>query len=223
MNTLKLKAETRSITGRKIKRLRDTGIVPGNLYGKKIKSLSVQVDQKDFDKIYKEVGETGIIHLSLNGNDHPVLISDVQRNVVSDKLLHIDFRQVDLKEKIEAQIPVVLIGESPAEKQSLGTVVLQLNQITVEALPMDLPEKFEVSIENLVEVDQALYVKDIKIDNDVVVKSDLEAIVVKVEPPQKEEVIEAAPVVAGESPESTTGDATNSNEIKEQSKEEVNE
>jgi large subunit ribosomal protein L25 len=112
-------------------------------------------------------------------------------------MIHVNFLQVDLKEKVEAEVPVELVGESPAEKQSLGTVVQYLNEIKVEALPTDLPEKFEVDTSELAEVDQAIYIKDLKYDKSKVeVKNDPEEIVVKVEPPQKEEVVEVTPVVA---------------------------
>lgn len=200
MDVKKLKAEKREITGRKLKYLRASGVLPGNVYGKGVKSEALQVNLNEFKKIFKEVGETGIVSLELDGKGRPVLVSNLQRNPKSDDLLHVDFRQVDLKEKIEAQVPVVLIGESPAEKQSLGTVVLLLNEITVEALPMDLPEKFEVSVDELTEVDQAIYVKDLKVAKEVEVKTDLEALVAKVEPPQKEEVIETPVAVEGEVP-----------------------
>lgn len=190
MSTQKIKAEKRKVTGRKLKYLRASGVLPANVYGKGVKSESLQVNTKEFEKLFKEVGETGIVTLEFGEKGRPVLVGNIQRNPKTDDLLHVDFRQVDLKEKIEAQVPVTLVGESPAEKQSLGTVVLQLNEITVEALPMDLPERFEVSVDNLTEVDQAIYVKDLKVSKDVEVRTDMESIVAKVEPPQKEEVIE---------------------------------
>lgn len=199
MDVKKLTAEERKLTGRKLKTLRGSGILPANIYGKNIKSLSLQVSLIEFEKIFNSVGETGIVTLEIGKEARPVLITNVQRNPKTDMPIHIDFRQVDLKEKIEANIPVTLIGESPAEKQSLGTVVLQLNEIHVEALPTDLPEKFEVNIEGLTEVDQAIYVKDLKVEKGVEVMSDLEAIVAKVEPPQKEEVIPVStPATTGE-------------------------
>ncbi|MFI5241072.1 MAG: 50S ribosomal protein L25 [Microgenomates group bacterium] len=196
-----LKAEARKVTGRKVKNLRNEGILPANVSGKKVKSLSVQVNAKEFELIYKEVGETGLVDLKVGDDSKPVLIHNLQKNPVSDEIVHVDFLQVDLKEKVEAEVPVELVGTSPAEKQALGTVVQHLNEIKVEALPMDLPEKFEVNIEELTEVDQAIYVKDIKVDKSKVeVKTNEEEIVVKVEPPQKEEVIEAPAPVEGEAP-----------------------
>jgi large subunit ribosomal protein L25 len=110
--------------------------------------------------------------------------------------IHVDFLQVDLKEKVEAEVPVELTGESPAEKEAIGTVVQYLNEIKVEALPMDLPEKFIVDTSALSEVDQAILVKDLSVDRSKVdIKTEAEEIVVKVEPPQKEEVVET-PIVA---------------------------
>ncbi|MDP1710165.1 MAG: 50S ribosomal protein L25 [bacterium] len=202
MNKTILKAEIRELTGRKVKRLRTQGILPANISGKKVKSLGVQVNLKEFEAVYKDAGETGLVDLKVGSETRPVLIHNLQLNPKSDVPVHVDFLQVDLKEKVTAEVPVELIGESPVTKQGIGTVVQQINEIEVEALPADLPEKFEVNIEELIEVDQAIYVKDLKYDKaKVEIKDDLDAIVAKVEPPQKEEVVEVAPVVAeGEVP-----------------------
>ena len=193
-----LKASERKISGRKVKNLRLSGLLPANVYGKKVKSVSVQVDNKEFKALFKEVGETGLIDLEIGKDVRPVLIHHLQVNPKTDELLHVDFLQVDLKVKVTAEVPVELIGESPATKQGLGTVVQQINDIEVEALPTDLPEKFEVNIEILTEVDQAIYIKDLKVDRTkVTITTDPEAIVVKVEPPQKEEVVETPIVPVG--------------------------
>ncbi len=196
-----LKAESRKIVGRKVKNLRKQGLLPANVSGNKVKSLALQLPLSDFEEIYKEVGETGLIDLHVGSETKPVLVHNVQKHALTDEVIHVDFLQVDLKVKVEADVPVEVVGESPAEKQALGTVVQHLNTIKVEALPMDLPEKFEVSIESLAEVDQAIHVKDLKYDKaKVEVKTNEEEIVVKVEPPQKEEVIEAPVPAEGEVP-----------------------
>lgn len=197
MDKAKLVAEKRTLSGRKVKVLRKQGIIPANVFGKKTKSFAVQVNAKEFEAVFEEAGETGIIELSVkNGkNDqHSVLVSNVQKDPVTDNTIHIDFRQVDLKEKIEASVPIEFTGESPAEKTGIGTVVRYVNEVGVEALPADLPEKFEVDTSSLTEVDQAVLVKDLKYDKaKVTIKDDLEKIVAKVEPPQKiEEVAPAA-------------------------------
>lgn len=201
MQKKELNADIRKITGRKIKNLRAQGLLPANVSGKKTKSEAIQVNLKEFKKVFDEAGETGLVELKIGSDTRPVLIHNIQRNPVSDEYIHADFLQVDLKEKVEAEVPVELTGESPAEKQSIGTVVQYLNEIKVEALPTDLPEKFVIDISVLSEVDQAVYIKDIKVDKSKVdVKDGPEEIVVKVEPPQKEEVVEVPVAVEGEVP-----------------------
>jgi large subunit ribosomal protein L25 len=193
-----LKAEERKISGRKVKTIRVQGLLPGNVYGKNIKSQAVQVDKKEFEQIYKDAGETGLITLQVGKDELPVLVNNVQKHPVSDEIIHIDFRQVDLKAKVTAEVPVEVVGESPAEKQGIGTVVQYLKEVQIEALPADLLEKFEVDTSELSEVDQAIHVKDLKVDaSKVAVLTNGDEIIVKVEPPQKEEVVEV-PVVPAE-------------------------
>ena len=204
MDKTLLEAQIRKVTGRKVKSLRKEGLVPANIYGKKIKSQAIEVKLSDFKKVFEEAGETGLITLKIGGGktkgkDRAVLVSNVQLDPVSDSTIHVDFRQVDLKEKVTAGVPVEMVGESPAEKGGIGTVVQYVSEIEVEALPMDLPEKFEIDASTLTEVDQAVFVKDLKYDKTKVeVKNDPEEIVAKVEPPQKEEVVPVAEEVPAE-------------------------
>lgn len=206
MDKVTLKVEKRELTGRKTKRLRKDGILPANVYGKKVKSQAVQVGLLDFQKVFEQTGETGLVELHVNGDKRPVLVHNVQLDPVSDLPIHVDFLQVDLKVKVTAQIPVELTGESPAEKQGLGTVVQYLDEVEVEALPADLVEKIEVDISNMETVDQAILVKDLKVDTKKIeVKDDLEQIVAKVEPP-KEEKEEVAPAAEPQEGEITEGE-----------------
>lgn len=193
-----LKAETREIYGRKVKKLRKDGFVPANIFGKKIKSKAITIPTKDFQEVYKETGETGLVEILIKGEKTPALVHHVQTNAKSGQIMHVDFLQVDLKEKVEARVPVEIAGESPAEKQSIGTVVQHLNEVIVEALPMDLPEKFEIDASGLIEVDQTVYIKDLKVDKSKVdIKNSPEEIVAKVEAPQK--IVEETPApVEGE-------------------------
>lgn len=204
----KLKAEARKVTGRKVKNLRKEGVLPANIYGKKVKSLSIQVPSEEFKEVYKEAGETGIVEIKIGSKEErPSLIHNVQVNPVTGEVFHVDFLQVDLKEKVTANVPVEVVGESPAEKQAIGTVVQQTSEIEVEALPMDLPEKFEVDQSVLAEVDQSIKISDLKIDKSKLdVKNNPDDIIIKVEPPQKEEVIEPAPQPEGEEGEAAEGE-----------------
>lgn len=206
MDKKTLKAEKRKITGRKVKKLRLEGVLPGNVYGKKVKSEAIQVSKRDFETLFKGVGETGLVTLQLGKEKLPVLIHNLQKDPVSDAPLHVDFLKVDLKEKVTAKVSVELTGESPAEKQSLGTVVLYINEVEVKALPGDLPEKFTIDISNLAEVDQAIHIKDLPISKEKVeITVDPETIIAKVEPPQKEEVITPPAPAEGEVPAEASG------------------
>lgn len=193
MANSKLKVEKRKILGRKVKQLRQEGILPANIYGKKIKSLAVQLQEKDFLSLYKDVGETSIVDLIVVGEkkSRSVLIANLQTSHVADQPLHVDFRQVVLTEKTTATIPVELAGEAPAVGQKKGILVQQIDELEVEALPKDLPDKLVVDISGLVQVDEAVYVKDIKIDKKKTsILADEDQIVAKIEPPAKEEVVE---------------------------------
>lgn len=193
-----IKAEKRIVLGRKVKSLRREGLLPANLYGKKIKSEAVKVDAKDFTGVYEKVGETGLVELVLEGKRRPVLIHNVQTDPVTDLAVHADFLQVDLKAKVTAQVPVELKGESPAEKEGKGTVVQYIDEVEVEALPADLLEKFEIDLTKLVEVDEVIKVENLKFNKaKIEIKNEANQIIVKVEPPRKEEE-EVKPEMEGE-------------------------
>jgi large subunit ribosomal protein L25 len=177
-----LKASERKITGRKVHSLRLKGILPANIYGKKIKSICVEVDAKEFKKVYQEIGETGIVDISLDGKNIPILIHNVQYHPVSGIVLHADFYQVNLKEKVKTMMPVVVIGEADAVKNKVGVLLTLLTHIEVEALPTDLPEKIEVDVGKLKIVGDSLKVLDIKISENVKIITDHNLDVIKVAP-----------------------------------------
>ena len=202
MSQHKLSAEKRKITGRKVKSLRKSGFVPANVFGKDIKSATIQIKAVDFTKFRKEAGESTLVYLSLEGEkeSRPVMIHEITTHPVSGQILHIDFHQVNLKEKTTAEVIIKLTGESPAEKEKLGILVQQLGELEVEALPADMPESIEVSVASLAAEGDTVLVKDIKLSNKLTVKTDPEAIVVKIERLAKEEVVEAPAPVEGEVP-----------------------
>lgn len=186
-----LSAKIRNVFGHKVKKLRKEGLLPGNLFGKDIKSQALVLDYKEFSEIYKKVGETGILELKIDKKTYPVLVANVQRDPVEDAFLHVDLRKVDLKQKVVAKVPVELVGEAPAQKQGLGALVQYVDEIEVEALPADLPEKFEVDVQKLVDLDSAISVSDLVYDKDrITVKGGEGLIIAKVEPIKEEQVVE---------------------------------
>lgn len=193
MSDLTIKAIKRKELGRKVKRLRKEGLLPANIYGKKVKSQAISVKLQDFEKLFSKAGETSVVELVVDGKIRPTLIHDMQKDPLTELPIHVDFLQVDFKEKVTAQIPVELAGESPAEKQGLGTVVQYVDEVEVEALPGNLPESFEINVSILKEVDDQIQVKDIKVDKEKVkIQGDKKQVIAKVEPPREEKEEELA-------------------------------
>lgn len=191
-----LKVTKRTISGRAVKALRRQNIVPGNVFGKGVDSVMIQLDADDFKKVFAKTGETSVINLTVDGESksRPVLISTIHIHPVTDAFLHVDFHQVDLTQKVTATVPVELEGIAPAIEA--GAVIVQLvNEVDVESLPSDLPEKIVVNLEVLKEAGDVITVKDIPFDSTKVkILLEDEAVIVQAQEPQKEEVQEVAPV-----------------------------
>lgn len=166
MEKHKLSVQKRTIAGRKVKNLRKQGLLPANIYGKNIKSEMVQIDLKEFKKVYNKAGETGIVELKVEGEEktRPVLIHNPQLHPVDDFPLHVDFYQVSLKEKIKATVPIVISGQASAVINKEGLLLTVLNEVMVECLPTDLPEKIEVDVSQLKKVNEEIKVGKLNID-----------------------------------------------------------
>ncbi len=175
-----LSATKRDSLGRKVKKLRKAGELPATVYGKKVESVSLTVGSEAFAKTYAEAGETGLVELSVGGAVRHVLIHTVQKHPVTGAILHVEFHQVDLKEKVHAKVPLEVVGESPAVAEKRGVLLSILDELEVEALPTDLVEKIEVDVTNLTEVEQEVKVKDLKVPAGLTVMSDAELTVVKI-------------------------------------------
>lgn len=197
------KVKTRDLLGKKVKQLRRELTVPGNVYGAKLGSQTIKFKLADFEQLYDAVGETSVIYLQLTNQDdekkeYPVLIDEVQLGPVSGQPLHISFKEVDLSKKIEAEIPLEVIGEFDISE---AVMVQTRTSIEVGALPTDLPEKFVVDVSILEEIGQMITLADLDFDRDKVnlleveTDEDLEKPVVLVQEQreEEEEEVEAAP------------------------------
>ncbi len=197
MAEIKLKAQKRKVTGRKVKQLRQAGLVPANVYGKNIHSQALTLKKEELAKVFEQAGETGIVKLTLEGEkeERPILIQNLQRHPLTQEPLHVDLRQIILTEKITAMIPVELSGEAPAVAQKLGILIQTVNELEVEALPTDLPEHFVVDVSKLEQVGDEVTVKDLVYDKNKVeiLTEDTELTLAKIEPLAEEEKVEAPP------------------------------
>lgn len=214
-----LQAEKRETLGKQVKQLRKSGKLPGNIFGKHVASQSVQVAYTDFLPLYKEVGETGIIDLTVNGKAVPVLIKTPQFHVLTHQPLHVDFFQVNLKEKIKTHVPIKLIGEPLPVSEKQGLLLQMLNEIEIEALPEELPEAIEADTSTLAAVGEMLEVADIKAPSGVTILTDPSQAIAQIAElvvEEKEPVltVEEAPVegetaTEGETPAEPTESPTN--------------
>lgn len=218
MKRFALTAEPRKITGKQVKKLRREGILPANVYGKDIKSQSLQLPLVDFQKVFEEAGETGVIDLSYGKETVPVLIHNLHTDYRNTPL-HADFFKVNLKEKVTAMIPVEFTGEAKAETEKIGLLEKITNEVEVEALPTDLPEKFELNVESLANIDDQITVAMLHKPEGVEIISDPNLVVAKIGELISKEAQEqaaadaaAAEAAAAESTEGTEGETTTKEE-----------
>src|SRR5258706_14100522 len=130
----------REVFGRKVKKLRKEGTLTGNVYGKELKSIAVQMPTKSFLSVFEEAGHSGVVDLKLGEETIPTLVHEVTYDHIERFPLHVDFYKVNLKEKVKTNVPVVLTGEPAAVTEKLGLLLQNLDEVEVEALPTDLPE-----------------------------------------------------------------------------------
>jgi len=188
-----LKAKLRQVKGTAYRANQKEEVIPAVLYGPEIESISLEVDRKDFEKVYKDVGET-LIDLEVEGKKYSVLIHDEQVHPLSQELLHVDFYQPNLKEAVETEVPIELVGEAPALKLG-GTLIANMKEIPVSALPKDLPSKITIDVSSLVTFEDAITVKDIKVPAGVTIEiEDPEEIIVQVVEPENVEEELAKPI-----------------------------
>ena len=188
---LSLKADTRKERGKKA---RIQGAVLAVLYGPKAKPLSLSVDKKEFEKVFGAAGESSLVSLDLGTDKTPVLIREVQRHPLSGDPIHADFYQPRLDQKIKIMVPLVLEGEAPAQKDLEGTLIQNIHEVEVEALPQELPHEIQVNVAKLATFEDYILVKDLQVASGVQILHDKEAIVAQVVPAEKVEEELAKPV-----------------------------
>lgn len=187
---LELKAEPRTIVGKKVSGLRKTGFIPAILYGHGKKPASVAVGAGEFDKIFKVAGETTLLSLSLDGKKHNVFIHALDRDSLSGQIIHVDFFEVKMDEKIKTNVPFIFVGESPAVKADGGVLVRAMQEVEIEALPQDLPKEISVDISVLKTFEDKIHIKDLALKGSVKILANPEETIALVAPPRSDKEIE---------------------------------
>lgn len=180
MNREELKVSHRDILGKKVRFLRREGLTPVNVYGPKIESLPLQVQTSLLKRLIARAGMNALINLKVDAARKPrtVMIRDIERDPLTQELLHVGFFQVEMTHKVKVEVPLLFIGEAPAAKSSRVMLIENLTSLEVEALPADLPRNIEVDLSVLEEIGQAIHVRDIQVDEGVEVLTEASHLVV---------------------------------------------
>ncbi len=157
-------AQARTLVGKKVKQLRSQNLVPANVINGGETSVAISFPFQEFVKLYRQVGDTGLVYLEIEGEKkpRPVLVEDAAVDPLTGLVTHVVFKQVNLKEKIEAEVPIEVVGEADIANAVVLTVA---NSVDVEALPTDLPEKFVVDISTLTEIGQSITFAQLEFDS----------------------------------------------------------
>ena len=178
----------RAITGKKVRFLRREGLVPGNLYGRGLDSLAFEAPLAEVRSVFRSVPRNSVVQVQVEGEKEtrPVVLRHVDRNHVSGEVLHVEFYQVDLARLIQSDALVQLIGDSEAVANG-GTLVLTMDTVALEALPLDMPAEIMIDISGLETFGAAIHVSDLTLPTNVRALADETAQVVTVVAPRLEE------------------------------------
>ena len=191
---IKLELAPRELLGKKVNQLRRAGIIPVHLYGPGIESRSLQCEGPRLIQVLARAGGNTPISVTVQGEEGNQLAfaREIQWDPRRDDVLHVDLLVAELTRLVSAQVPIVLTGESPGARMVGGTVMHQLRQLDVQALPLEMPGQAEVDLATLTEPDSVVRVGDISLPGNVTVLSDPEEVVVRIELPRVEVVAEEA-------------------------------
>jgi large subunit ribosomal protein L25 len=182
MEELELGAQTRTVFGKKTKNLRREGIIPATLYGPKTEAMSLQLAERELSRVLEHAGTNRLIGLMIDDAKKPrmILARDVQRDVITHSLVHVDLYEVVMTEKITADIPITLVGVAPGVTKKEGLLVRGLDSLQVHCLPDQLMDEIEVDISVLEERDQAILVSDLNVAGDIEILTNPDEVVVQI-------------------------------------------
>lgn len=190
MEEVVIQANRRQVFGKKVGALRREGVLPAVVYGSKIESIPISLDMREASQTLEKLSPSALVVVDVDGEQHYTLVRDKQRNPVRRSIIHVDFQAVSLTEKVRADLNINLVGDAPAVETYLGIVVPSLEQLSIESLPKDLPDKINVDISGLLEIGDSVLVGDLVVPDGVEILSDPDEVVVVVIAQAAEEVEE---------------------------------
>jgi large subunit ribosomal protein L25 len=189
---VELTAEKRTVTGKQVRQLRREGWVPGVMYGHGFEPVPLQFEERSLAHILSRVGGSQLVGINVKGDKQPemALVRDVQRDPIRGNFLHVDFYRVRMTERLTAEVPLVVVGESPVIEAREGILLQGISAIEVECLPGDLVDAIEVDLSDLVEIDQGIYVRDLAVPAGIDVLTDVDEMILRIVPLEAEEIEE---------------------------------
>jgi large subunit ribosomal protein L25 len=195
MEKVVLKAEKRNVVGKQVKALRREGKLPAVIYGRHTEPINVLLDSHEASLALGKITSSSLVTIDVDGAQYPALVREKQRDYIKNRLLHVDFLAVSADEKLRATVSVHFIGVSVAVKDYGAVLVHNLEQLHVECLPADLPERIDVDIAAMAKIGDGVRVKDIHVSEKVRLLDDAETMIVVATMPKVEE---EAPVAGAE-------------------------
>lgn len=199
MEEIVLNAERRTLVGKQVKALRREGKLPAVVYGHHLQALPITLDAREANRVLAGITSSHLLSINVQGELHTALVREKQRHPVRGDLLHVDFLAVSMTEKLRTTVVIQLEGEAPAVKEKDGLLVTGVEELEVECLPADLPERIVVDISILKDVGDTIYVRDVQLPPEIEVLTDPDEMVVLVTAPVTEE--EMVEVEEGAEPE----------------------
>jgi large subunit ribosomal protein L25 len=178
MDKLIIQATPRTVIGKQVRALRREGLLPAVLYGPHMKPIIISMDAHSSSRILKHMTASSLVTIELEGKQYPSLVREKQRNFITNNLLHVDFQVVSMTETLRTKVGVQLVGEAPVVEAFDAIIINGLEELEVECLPSDLPERIVVDISTLVNIGDAIYVRDIKVSGKVEILDDQDEMIV---------------------------------------------
>ena len=206
MAEFELAAELRAVKGKKTRRLRRAGLVPGIVYGPSSDSMSVQFPYRAVELTLMQAGGTNLIDIMVEGKAYPSLAREVQRDVVNDKILHVDFLAVDASQRIRVEVPIVMEGRSPVVVAREGILITGRSTLTLEVYPDDIRDRIIIDLNQLEELGAEVLVGDLEFGENVTVHSDPNEMLAKIVQPAAARAEEELDELDEEAAEGEEGD-----------------
>lgn len=202
MEEVLLQVSKRDVVGKQVKTLRREGLLPAIVYGRGISSIPISINSREANKILSAITSSNLVVIDIDGDKHTTLVREKQRDPVTGEVLHIDFYEVSMTEKLRTNVGLEFQGDSPAVKELMGVLVTVMESLEVECLPQDLPNRIVADLSTLEEIGDSLYVRDISLPPNIELISDIDGLVVVISPPAVEEIEEVEEVeITEEEPE----------------------